>query len=247
MKFKKGKYKFGLIGYPLEHSFSPDYFANKFKSLGIKKSEYLAYPIENISQVNEIFNKGLAGLNVTIPYKEKVIPYLDELSDEAYEINAVNTIKITEGRKVGYNTDVYGFEMSLKSFLGNRKVEHALILGTGGASKAIKFVLCKLNINFSIVSRNPDFLMYSQLTEDIIQKNKLIINTTPLGMYPNIEECPNLPYSALTDQHFLFDLVYNPEKTLFLKQGEMHNCNIKNGYEMLILQAEKSWEIWNHH
>ena len=247
MKIKKERYKFGLIGYPLEHSFSPDYFSKKFKNLGIENSEYLAYPIENIIQVNKIFKKGVVGLNVTIPYKEQVIPFLDELSDEAFEIEAVNTIKITEGKKVGYNTDVYGFEKSLKSLLGSNKIENALILGTGGASKAIKFVLNKLNINFTIVSRNPNYLMYSQLTEEIIRENKLIINTTPLGMYPKIEECPDLPYSALSEKHFLYDVVYNPEKTLFLKKGELHKCSIKNGYEMLILQAEKSWEIWNQH
>jgi shikimate dehydrogenase len=247
MKNKKDRYKLGLIGYPLEHSFSPDYFSKKFQHLGIKNAEYLAYPIANITKVNEIFNNEISGLNVTIPYKEQIIPFLDELSDEAFEINAVNTIKIIDGRKVGYNTDVYGFEMSLKSLLGSKKVENALILGTGGASKAIKFVLGKLNINYSIVSRKPKYLMYSQLTDEIILQNELIINTTPVGMYPNIEECPNLPYSALSEKHFLFDLVYNPEKTLFLKKGELQNCSIKNGYEMLILQAEKSWEIWNQH
>ena len=247
MKGKKNKYKLGLIGYPLEHSFSPDYFSKKFKSLGIEGSEYLAYPIENINQINNIFDKGIFGLNVTIPYKEQVIPFLDELSDEAFEINAVNTIKITDGRKVGYNTDVYGFEMSLKSLLGNSKIENALILGTGGASKAIKFVLNKLNINFTFVSRSPKHLMYSQLTENIIAENKLIINTTPLGMYPKVEKCPNLPYAALSEKHFLFDLVYNPEKTLFLKMGDSYKCRTMNGYEMLILQAEKSWEIWNQY
>jgi shikimate dehydrogenase len=245
MEIKKEGYKLGLIGYPLEHSFSPDYFSNKFKNLGIDNSEYLAYPIENIELVKKIFNNGISGLNVTIPYKEQVIPFLDELSDEAFEINAVNTIKITEDRKVGYNTDVYGFEKSLKSMLGSDKIENALILGTGGASKAIKFVLNKMKIKFTIVSRNTKYLTYSQLTEDIIRENKLIINTTPLGMYPKIEECPNLPYFALSEKHFLYDLVYNPEKTLFLKKGELQKCNIKNGYEMLILQAEKSWEIWN--
>ena len=247
MKIKNKRFKLGLIGYPLEHSFSPDYFSKKFKDLGIEGSEYLAYPIANINDVNKIFKKEVTGLNVTIPYKEQVIPFLDELSDEAYEINAVNTIKIIEGRKVGYNTDVYGFEMSLKSLIGDAKIENALILGTGGASKAIKFVLNKLGIDYSVVSRSSKFLMYSELTEEIIQQNKLIINTTPLGMYPKIEECPDLPYSALSEKHFLFDLVYNPEKTLFLKKGELYKCRIKNGYEMLILQADKSWEIWNQY
>lgn len=247
MKIKDKKYKLGLIGYPLTHSFSPDYFSSKFEKLEVKNAEYLAYPIEDINEINEIFNFGITGLNVTIPYKEQVIPHLDELSDEAFEINAVNTIKIVEGRKIGYNTDVYGFELSLKSLIGHHKIENALILGTGGASKAIKYVLKKLNINFTIVSRNKKYLMYSQLTESIIDIHRLIINTTPLGTFPNVEECPDIPYKALSSKHFLYDLVYNPEKTLFLKKGKLHNCSIKNGYEMLILQAEKSWEIWNQH
>ena len=246
MKLKE-EFKLGLIGFPLGHTFSPTYFSNKFQELGISKSEYLAYPLERIQLVEEIFNKGIDGLNVTIPYKEQVIPYLDELSDEAFEINAVNTIYIKNGRKIGYNTDAYGFEMSLKNLLGSTKVENALILGSGGASKAIKFVLKKLNINYQIVSRSDQYLTYSALSDDIIDQHRLIINTTPLGMYPNAEECPDIPYSALTVKHFLYDLVYNPEKTLFLKKGELQGCSIKNGFEMLVLQAEKSWEIWNQH
>ena len=247
MKFRKEGYKLGLIGYPLGHTFSPSYFANKFKELNISNSEYLAYSIENIQEVNEILEKGVNGLNVTIPYKEKVIPYLDELSDEAFEINAVNTICIKEGRRVGYNTDAYGFEISLKNLLGNAKIENALILGTGGASKAIKYVLSKLGINYTMVSRHKPYLTYDELNDSIIEQNKLIINTTPLGMYPKVEDCPILPYSAISDKHFLYDLVYNPEKTLFLKKGERQSCSTKNGYEMLILQAEKAWEIWNQH
>lgn len=245
MKIEKEGYKLGLIGYPLGHSFSPSYFTKKFYDLGMTKSEYLPYPIEQIHQINDIFKIGLKGLNVTIPYKEQVIPFLDELSEEAFEINAVNTILIKDGRKIGYNTDAYGFEKSLLAFLGQEKVENALVLGTGGASKAIKFVLRKLKINYTVISRNEKYFTYSELTKEIIQHHQLIINTTPVGMYPNIEECPNLPYSALSEKHFLFDLVYNPEKTLFLKKGALKNCRIKNGYEMLILQAEKAWEIWN--
>lgn len=247
MKTRIEKYKLGLIGYPLGHTFSPTYFSTKFQELGISDSEYLAYPLEHIELIEGIFNKGVDGLNVTIPYKEQVIPYLDELSDEAFEINAVNTIYIRNGRKVGYNTDAYGFEMSLKNLLGNVKVEKALVLGSGGASKAIKFVLKKLNIDYQIVSRSDQYLTYSALNDNIIDQHKLIINTTPLGMYPNEEECPDIPYSALTEKHFLYDLVYNPEKTLFLKKGELQGSSIKNGFEMLVLQAEKSWEIWNQH
>lgn len=245
MKIKREGYKLGLIGYPLGHTFSPSYFANKFLELGISNSEYLAYPLESIQEVEKVLDDGVNGINVTIPYKEAVIPFLDELSNEAYDIGAVNTISIRNGKRVGYNTDAYGFEMSLRKFLGGTKVDRALILGTGGASKAIKYVLNKLNIEFTFVSRKDRYLTYSELDENIISQNELIINTTPLGMYPNIDKCPDIPYSELTGKHFLYDLVYNPEKTLFLNKGEMQGSSIKNGYEMLILQAEKAWEIWN--
>ena len=245
MDIKQTGHKLGLIGYPLGHTFSPSFFEKKFQHLRITNSEYLAYPIENIRKVNEIFEKGVTGLNVTIPYKEQIIPYLDELSVEAFEINAVNTIKIKDGRRIGYNTDSYGFEFSLKKLIGNNSVEEALVLGTGGASKAIIFVLNKLSINFKLVSRNNNHLTYAELDEKVIEQSQLIINTTPLGMHPKINECPDIPYSALTAKHFLYDLVYNPEKSLFLEKGEMQGCSIKNGYEMLILQAEKAWEIWN--
>lgn len=238
-------HKLGLIGYPLSHSFSPSYFANKFDTLGIEDSEYLAYSIDTIDKVEEIFDSGVTGLNVTIPYKEKVIPYLDELSEEAAEIGAVNTIKIIDGRKIGYNTDVHGFRSSLLAQLGSAKIEKALVLGSGGASKAVKFVLQKMGIETQIVSRSKSNLSYAKLTSDIMKDHRLIINTTPLGMYPNIDACPNLPYEALSEKHFLYDLVYNPEKTLFLMMGESAGSSIKNGNDMLVLQAEKSWEIWN--
>ena len=242
---KLSGHKLGLIGYPLGHSFSPKYFSRKFEALNIADSEYKAYPIEKIEMIEDVIQTGVTGLNVTIPYKEEVIPFLDELSEEAREIGAVNTIKINEGRKVGYNTDIYGFEESLKGLLAGAKVENALILGTGGASKAVKFVLKKLGINFTIVSRRKPFLTYEEIGKNIIEDNHLIINTTPLGMAPNEEQLPSLPYSELTEKHFLYDLIYNPEKTLFLKQGELQGCAIKNGHEMLILQAEKAWDIWN--
>ena len=238
-------HKLGLIGYPLSHSFSPSYFAEKFAQLGIKDSEYLAYSIDEIGKINDIFESGVTGLNVTIPYKEQVIPFLDKLSEEAAEIGAVNTIKIKNGLKVGYNTDVYGFRASLLGQIGDAKIERALILGSGGASKAVKFVLGKLGIDFKIVSRKEEYLTYEKLDSETIQNHKLIINTTPLGMYPNVGNCPDLPYEGLTKHHFLYDLVYNPEKTMFLKKGESAGAGIKNGNDMLILQAEKSWEIWN--
>ena len=238
-------HKLGLIGYPLSHSFSPRYFAEKFSNLNIQDSEYLAYSINQIDKINAIFESGVTGLNVTIPYKEQVIPYLDELSEEAREIGAVNTIKIENGKKVGYNTDVYGFQASLLGQIGDAKIEQALILGSGGASKAVKFVLSKLGIDAKIVSRKKEFLTYKALDSEIIQTHKLIVNTTPLGMFPKVDHCPDLPYDGLTKQHFLYDLVYNPPKTLFLKKGELAGASIKNGNDMLILQAEKSWEIWN--
>ncbi len=238
-------HKLGLIGYPLSHSFSPTYFAEKFKELNIQDSEYLAYSIDEIDKINEIFNLGVTGLNVTIPYKEQVIAFLDELSAEAAEIGAVNTIKVENSRKVGYNTDVYGFQASLLKQLGDVKIGKALILGSGGASKAVRFVLKNMGIDYKIVSRKKNYLNYLNLNNKIIQDHKLIVNTTPLGMYPHVDNCPSIPYEGLTEQHFLYDLVYNPEKTLFLMKGESAGSNIKNGNDMLVLQAEKSWEIWN--
>lgn len=244
-KYFSMSHKLGLIGYPLSHSFSPSYFAEKFSNLNIQDSEYLAYSIDQIDKINAIFESGVTGLNVTIPYKEQVIPYLDALSEEAREIGAVNTIKIKNGKKVGYNTDVYGFQASLLGQIGDANIEQALILGSGGASKAVKFVLSKLGIDAKIVSRKKEFLTYKALDSEIIQAHKLIVNTTPLGMYPKVDHCPDLPYDGLTKHHFLYDLVYNPPKTLFLKKGELAGASIKNGNDMLILQAEKSWEIWN--
>ena len=237
-------HKLGLIGYPLSHTFSPSYFAEKFTKLNIQNSEYLAYSIDEISKVTELFSEGVTGLNVTIPYKEQVIPYLDELSDEAKEVGAVNTIKIIDGRRVGYNTDVHGFKVCLLEQLQDTVVERALILGSGGASKSVRYVLDKLGIKNDIVSRREPYLTYGELNVDIINDHKLIVNTTPLGMYPDVDKCPEIPYEALTKKHFLYDLVYNPEKTLFLRNGESAGSNVKNGSDMLMLQAEKSWEIW---
>jgi len=238
-------HKLGLIGYPLSHSFSPGYFAEKFEKLGLSNSEYRAYSIDHISKIDKIFKSGVTGLNVTIPYKEQVIPYLDKLSEEAQEIGAVNTIKIVDGMKVGHNTDVYGFQASLLEQLDNIIVKKALVLGSGGAAKAVGFVLDRLRIEYQIVSRSKSNLSYTDLNAEILKNHKLIINTTPLGMYPKIDSCPDIPYEALSKKHFLYDLVYNPEKTLFLIKGESAGSCIKNGNDMLILQAEKSWEIWN--
>lgn len=243
---------FGLIGYPLSHSFSKGYFTSKFEKENIADCQYENFPIESIELLPSILenNPEINGLNVTIPYKEKVIPYLNEISPEAQEIGAVNTISITrEGTKTylkGYNTDVYGFMESLKPLL---KPHHqsALVLGTGGASKAVKFALKKLNIGYTSVSRNKSEsgLTYEDLTKEIISHNAIIINTTPLGTFPQTEEFPPLPYQYLTPGHLLYDLVYNPAITAFLNHGISHSSQTKNGLEMLHLQAEKAWEIWN--
>jgi len=244
---------FGLIGYPLSHSFSASYFSEKFKRENINDAQYLNFPIDNINLLKDIFNQNqeLCGLNVTIPYKEKVIDYLNELSSEASAIGAVNTIKIkrTNNQKylIGYNTDEYGFRHTLIPHL---KEFHnkAIILGTGGASKAVVYVLKSLNIDYLIVSRTPresNQIGYKDIDKNLIENHKIIINTTPLGMYPNINSCPDIPYEYLTDKHILYDLIYNPEKTLFLMKGEERGSLVINGHMMLILQAEKAWQIWN--
>lgn len=258
--------KFGLIGYPLSHSFSKKYFTQKFQDHKIDDCMYDLYPLENIEQFKDLLyrNKDLCGLNVTIPYKVDVMPYLDWVSHEAKVIGAVNCIKVTpespviaaftgevgvEGhdfRLDGYNTDAYGFEHSLKPLLTSRHT-NALILGDGGAAKAVKYVLQKLNIAYVVVTRKEieNNLLFSQLKEQEINDHKLIINTTPLGTSPDVDQCPPIPYEYLTSDHLLYDLIYNPDETLFLKKGREKGAAIKNGLEMLILQAERSWEIWN--
>lgn len=239
--------QYGLIGYPLSHSFSKGYFAKKFKEELITDAVYDVFPLETISHFLGLCKQypNLKGLNVTIPYKEQVIAYLDKLDDEAQTIGAVNTIKFFNGKKIGYNSDCYGFEMSLRPLLQAHH-KSALILGTGGASKAVEYVLKKLQIDFQYVSRTrtPSSLLY----QDVLLANELpylIINTTPLGMYPNVDAAPEIPYSLITDKHLLYDLVYNPDETSFLKNGKFQGAQIKNGLEMLHLQAERSWQIWN--
>jgi shikimate dehydrogenase len=240
---------FGLIGYPLSHSFSKKYFTEKFEKEGLRDCVYENFPISGIHELKNILAlPGLQGLNVTIPYKEQVIPYLHQASDAAKKINACNCIKIAGGKLYGFNTDIAGFENSLTSKLNPASHQQALILGTGGSSKAVKYVLGKLGIKFKIISRKPSAgnLSYEQITKEIILAHKLIINTTPLGMFPNVVEAPPLPYQFLTPDHFLFDLIYNPEKTLFLKKGEEQGAQIQNGFEMLMMQAEANWKIWNN-
>lgn len=242
--------QFGLIGHPLTHSFSKQYFEDKFRKEGITNCSYQLFDIENILEYNTIKNTPeLIGLNVTIPYKQLIMELLDEIEPNANLIGAVNTIKIDKNTKKtkGFNTDYFGFKNSLKPFLENTH-ERALILGTGGASKAIHFVLKELNIDCLYVSRTPNKsneISYQDVNEYVIKHHRLIINTTPLGTYPDIENYPNINYENLTSNHLLYDLVYNPEETIFLKKGKEKNCKTINGFQMLKLQAEKSWEIWN--
>jgi len=239
---------FGLIGFPLSHSFSKKYFTEKFEKDGLKDCAYENFPIPSIEELKKILaTPGLEGLNVTIPYKEKVIPFLHFISPVVKKIKACNCIKIKNGKLYGYNTDIAGFEKSLKKNWNPFLHSHALILGTGGSAKAVKYVLDKYDIKYKKVSRKPsaDSYSYEQLTRSIISKYKLIINTTPLGMFPNIVEAPPIPYEFLTSEHFLFDLIYNPAKTLFLKKGEERGCMIQNGFDMLVEQAEVNWKVWN--
>jgi len=244
--------KYGLIGFPLTHSFSKRFFTEKFETEKIY-STYDNFEIDNISKFPDIIknNSEVTGLNVTIPYKEQVIPFLDELNESAQEIGAVNTVKITRsGSNIhlkGFNTDTYGFENSLKPLL---KPHHkkALILGTGGASKALKYVLTKLGIEFisaSIEELKKNEIRYEDIDEEMMKDRLLIINATPLGTYPKTEAFPNIPYQFITEKHLLFDLVYNPEVTQFMAKGMQNGAAVKNGYEMLLNQAIKSYEIWN--
>ena len=238
---------FGLIGYPLTQSFSKKYFTEKFLKESIIDAVYELFEIENIGLLNSVLNnKNLCGFNVTIPYKKEVIPFLSSIDSEAEAIGACNCIKIIDGKLKGFNTDASAFERSLLPLL---KLHHknALILGTGGASNAVSFVLKKLGIDYKFVSRTekPDSYTYEQLNRNIIEDNTLIINTTPLGSFPKVENAPQLPYEYLTPIHYLYDLVYNPPVTLFLQKGRERGAAIKNGYEMLVGQAELSWQIWN--
>jgi len=239
--------EYGLIGYPLTHSFSPAYFRKRFEAAGIDAA-YHAFELRAIEQLPSLLQERpqLRGLNVTIPYKEAVIPYLDELDEVAADIGAVNCIHITDGGLKGYNTDAAGFEQSLRPLLqpGHRK---ALVLGTGGSSKAVTYTLDKLGIVYMPVSREEgkDRLSYASLKPELVREHTLIINTTPLGMYPDTDRAPALPYEALTERHLLYDLIYNPEETLFLKRGRERGATTANGMKMLYLQAEESWRIWN--
>ncbi len=244
---------YGLIGFPLTHSFSQKYFTDKFEREGILHCSYSNYPIESIGLLPQLIDshENLAGLNVTIPYKEQVIPYLDEVDDNIPLIGAVNTLKINrKGGKVhlkGYNTDVYGFSTSLKPFL-KEHYQKALILGTGGASKAAAFVLAGLGFEITWVSRNPrndKQISYARLTPALVAGARVIVNTSPLGMYPDTGSHPDIPYEAITPDHVLFDMIYNPPETKFMALGRQKGAKVVNGLQMLHLQAERSWKIWN--
>ena len=243
--------KYGLIGYPLGHSFSKNYFNEKFENENID-AEYINFEIPTIDALPEVLatNPELRGLNVTIPYKEKVISFLDAVSPEARAIGAINVIKVEhKGNETilkGYNSDVIGFTKSIAPLL-KRHNKKALILGTGGASKAIDYGLKSLGLETVKVSRyeRPGTIQYSKITPEIIKEYNVIVNCTPCGMYPNIEECPELPYDAMTEKNILYDLIYNPDQTKFMKLGAKQGATVKNGLEMLLLQAFASWEFWN--
>lgn len=239
--------QFGLIGRNISYSFSKSYFADKFIKENIVGSAYDVFDLQQIQEVENLFkNKDLNGFNVTIPYKQEIIPYLDELSQEAKEIGAVNTVLIENGKRIGHNTDCFGFETSLQPLLKPNHTK-ALILGYGGAAKAVIYVLNKLNIQYQIVSREASekSISYDDLNKEILASHHLIINCSPIGTYPDVNLSPKIPYQYLTSEHLLYDLIYNPEVTQFLQNGIDKGAKIKNGYEMLVKQAEKSWKIWN--
>ena len=234
---------YGLIGKNISYSFSRNYFANKFKKEDIKNSQYINFDIDNLSELNNIFNTDNFGFNVTIPYKEVIIPYLDSLDFHAEKIGAVNTIKLENGKKIGFNTDWIGFKKSIEPLLNSHHTK-ALILGTGGASKAVIYALDQLKIETLMVSRYGE-ISYEDLSEEIIQNHAIIINCTPVGTFPNIDAAPEIPYHFITKNHLAYDLIYNPAETLFLKKCKEKGAVVKNGLEMLEIQAEASWKIWN--
>jgi len=244
--------KFGLIGYPLGHSFSKKYFSEKYLRENIRDCVYNNYPITSIAQLPKLISSDpeLEGLNVTIPYKTEVIKHLDIIDPEAKEVGAVNVLKIKRSKDkiliLGFNSDTYGVREALLPFLSGN-LANAIVLGTGGSSKAVCHVLKKINVHYTLISRNkkPGCLTYSEISPEMLNNTQLIVNTTPLGMYPEISSKPDLKYDLLDEKHILFDLVYNPEITAFLKAGKERGCRILTGLKMLHSQAERSWEIWN--
>lgn len=238
--------RYGLIGKSLSHSFSPSYFKKKFDALGIKDTTYDSFELQDIDQVQRLLDEGIDGFNVTIPYKQAIIHYLNDIDPAAKAIGAVNCVMKSGKNYIGYNTDWIGFKASLSTMLNGNKIANALVLGDGGASKGICFALKSMGIPFKIVSRKEGHLSYQSLSNAIIKNHLLIVNTTSLGMHPFVNEKPEIPYEALTTDHFLYDIIYNPTQTIFLEEGLKRQCKIKNGFEMLELQADASWDIWNN-
>lgn len=240
----------GLIGYPLAQSFSNKYFTAKFQELGLENYKHVVFPMETVEHgLPQMLaqHPELIGFNVTIPHKENILSFLDERNDVVGKMRACNCVRLEDGKLIGYNTDVIGFKQSLLPLL-QKNHAHALILGTGGASKAVQYVLDELGIEYLLVSRQKNeskTITYKEVNSDLLDRFQLIINTTPLGMFPKVESCPDIPYQLLTEQHLCYDLIYNPETTLFLQLSKKAGATIKNGYEMLIIQAEESWRIWN--
>lgn len=242
--------RYGLIGRTLAHSFSARYFTEKFRREGLDKEySYELFELPEIECVEKLIHDTpeLAGFNVTIPYKQQIIPYLDSLDAEAQAIGAINCVKIADGHRTGYNTDIAGIRVSLDELLGSEAVDAALVLGTGGASQAVQYVLAQRDIPFAIVSRDAakGNLTYDDLDSEVISSHHLVINTTPVGMYPKVDQAPQIPYEQLTPAHRLFDLVYNPEQTLFARLGAERGARTLTGLRMLYAQAEAAWKIWN--
>jgi len=241
--------EYGIIGKSLVHSFSKKYFEEKFKSVGILDSKFKEYSLDNIEEITKLIqnNQNLKGFSVTIPYKEAILPYLDDMDEVVKEIGACNCVKVENGELKGFNTDVLGF---LESFLTMYEVNYfnAIILGNGGASKAVRYALEQLSIDSLIVARNPkhnDELPWNKLSSQHFNAANVVVNTTPLGTFPNVDEFPDIPYSEFSEHHLAFDLIYNPEETVFLKNAKKQEAKTINGYEMLQIQADKAWEIWN--
>ena len=243
---------FGLIGQTVSHSYSKAYFDEKFFREGLRDHHYELFPLTHIKEIETLIKEtqGLSGLNVTLPYKEQVIRYLDEVDPEAKKIGAVNVIKFEDGKRKGFNTDADAFFETIEKWLPKDKAFKGLILGTGGSSKSVQEALVKLKINFQIVSREKSKgdLTYDELKKKskLIAESLLIVNTTPLGMHPNMDTMPPIDYEKIGENHFVYDLIYNPARTLFLQRAEIRGATIKNGLEMLHVQAEKSWRIWNN-
>lgn len=238
------KQEFGLLGKNISYSFSKKYFEEKFKKLFLKDHSYNFFDIPEIDHLNSVTeNPNLVGMNVTIPYKQAIIPFLDELSDEASQIGAVNCVSFQNGKKIGYNTDAFGFE---KTLLINKKEHHkkALILGDGGAAKAVRYILDKHNIEHKTVSRKSE-INFENLSENLVRDSLVIVQTTPVGTFPNIEDAVPFPFDAITDKHYVIDLIYNPSETAFLRRSAEKGATTLNGFYMLEQQAEKAWEVWN--